>query len=638
MSIKEKRRIILISMIGVIAFVLIMIGISYAYTMFSVSQKNPNVVQAGCLRVTLEEKNNISLSNAVPINDNEGKKLQPYEFTIKNTCNTDAYYETSFVVDNVSNQSNIGNVKLFLTGDTLVEPQILNTFNKVELTNVTTSDNYKIDEGKLNAGKEKTFYLNLWIDYNTTTSGWNFNGHVVLTSTTTSVSDKTDPTITFTNEGDGNLNVLATDESGVSSVCINKSTSISDCYWNRYVDNFKYEITNTTQETYYAHVRDIYGNVSASSVAGFIDKTPPVVTIANKTCVKGTCTLTVNMTDDVGVVAYQENTSTSATASWTNIESVKTKTITLTKTAKGTYYVYAKDKRNNIGRLAITITEDDLYIDTEKPILTVVSKGCGTNKVCTVKVKLTDNIGVASYQESSSSTAGTSWTALSSPTTETTITLTKNALGTYYVYAKDTSDNVGSISYTLTENDYDQTPPVMTFGFDDTTHRIAKVSCTDPESGIVGEATKTQNLTGTSNVDVTFTCTNGVGKKTTETKTYLYNTCATGENTCVYGCDSCYDSCASTQTVSDGCNTCTCYDYEPVYTCNSYNYNSGSTNACGIPNCVSCSTDYKKKYYQCSYCNVCGEKTKTECVGGYVSCNCKQCHSGSDTCDWGWKL
>ena len=638
MSIKEKRRIILISMIGVIAFVLIMIGISYAYTMFSVSQKNPNVVQAGCLRVTLEEKNNISLSNAVPINDNEGKKLQPYEFTIKNTCNTDAYYETSFVVDNVSNQSNIGNVKLFLTGDTLVEPQILNTFNKVELTNVTTSDNYKIDEGKLNAGKEKTFYLNLWIDYNTTTSGWNFNGHVVLTSTATSVSDKTDPTVTFTNEGDGNLNVLATDESGVSSVCINKSTSISDCYWNRYVDNFKYEITNTTQETYYAHVRDIYGNVSASSVAGFIDKTPPAVTLANKTCVKGTCTLTVNMTDDVGVLAYQENTSTSATASWTNIESVKTKTITLTKTAKGTYYVYAKDKRNNIGSLAITITEDDLYIDTEKPILTVVSKGCDANKVCTVKVKLTDNIGVASYQEGSSSTAGTSWTNLSSPTTETTITLTKNALGTYYAFAKDTSDNVGSISYTLTENDYDQTPPVMTFGFDDTTHRIAKVSCTDPESGIVGEATKTQNLTGTSNVDVTFTCTNGVGKKTTETKTYLYNTCATGENTCVYGCDSCYDSCASTQTVSDGCNTCTCYDYEPVYTCTQYCDNCGG-NACGLgSSCVNCSTDYKKKYYQCSYCNVCGEKTKTECVGGYVSCNCKQCHSGSDTCDWGWKL
>ena len=160
MSIKEKRRIILISMIGVVAFILIMIGISYAYTMFSVDQKNPNVVQVGCLRVTLEEKNNISLSNSVPMSDNEGKKLTPYEFTIKNTCNIDALYETAFVVDNVTNESNIGNVKVYLTGDTLVEPKVLNTFNKVELTKVTTSNNFKIDEGMLNAGKEKTFYLN----------------------------------------------------------------------------------------------------------------------------------------------------------------------------------------------------------------------------------------------------------------------------------------------------------------------------------------------------------------------------------------------------------------------------------------------------------------------------------------------
>lgn len=656
MSIKEKRRIILISMIGVIVFVLIMIGISYAYTMFSVSQKNPNVVQVGCLRVTLEEKNNISLSNAVPINDNEGKKLQPYEFTIKNTCNTDAYYETSFVVDNVSNQSNIGNVKLFLTGDTLVEPQILNTFNKVELTNVTTSDNYKIDEGKLNAGKEKTFYLNLWIDYNTTTSGWNFNGHVVLTSTTTSVSDKTDPIVTFTNEGDGNLNVLATDESGVSSVCINKSTSISDCYWNRYVDNFKYEITNTTQETYYAHVRDIYGNVSVSSVAGFIDKTPPVVTIANKTCVKGTCTLTVNMTDDVGVVAYQENTSTSATTSWTNVESVKTNTITLTKTTKGTYYVYAKDKRNNIGSLAITITEDDLYIDTEKPILTVVSKGCDANKVCTVKVKLTDNIGVASYQEGSSSTAGTSWTNLSSPTTETTITLTKNALGTYYAFAKDTSDNVGSISYTLTENDYDQTPPVMTFGIDDATHKIATVTCTDPESGIVGEASKTQNLTGTSNVDVTFTCTNGVGKKTTETHTYKYSTCALGENTCqsrTWNCSDCYY----------GENTC-----QSKYVCTKYSCPSGysaSGSSCTKTTTVAvgsyssaneCSALCSREYGTGSYCSgstcynkstqtaskVCSAGYTDDCYSGHntceYGCDYDPCYTGHNTCKVGWTL
>ena len=268
------------------------------------------------------------------MSDNEGKKLTPYEFTIKNTCNIDALYETAFVVDNVTNESNIGNVKVYLTGDTLVEPKVLNTFNKVELTKVTTSNNFKIDEGMLNAGKEKTFYLNLWIDYNTTVSGWNFDGHVVLTSTTTTISDKTDPVVTFTNDGDGTLNVLATDESGLSSVCINKSSTTSDCYWNRYVDNFKYEITNTTKETYYAHVRDIYGNVTTSSIEGFIDGTAPVITLVNKTCAKGTCTLNVKMVDDVGVVAYQEGTSSSATSSWTTIDSIKEKTISNIKEVK----------------------------------------------------------------------------------------------------------------------------------------------------------------------------------------------------------------------------------------------------------------------------------------------------------------
>ena len=656
MSIKEKRRVILISMIGIVAFILIMIGISYAYTMFNMESKNPNVIQSGCLRVTLQEKNNISLSNSVPMKDENGKKLTPYEFTIKNTCNIDAFYETSFVVDSVTNESNMGNVKVYLTGDTLVEPKILNTFNKVELTNVTTSNNFKIDEGMLNANKEKTFYLNLWIDYDTTVSGWKFNGHVVLTSTATTISDKKDPSVTITNDGDGNLSVLATDESGLSSVCINKSSSTSDCYWNRYSDNFKYTITNTTKQTYYAHVRDIYGNVSSSSTEGFIDGTAPVITLAKKTCAKGTCTLDVKMVDDVGVVAYQETTSNTTPSTWTTIDSVKEKTITLTKTTKGTYYVFAKDKKNNIGSLAIEITEDDLYIDTEKPVLTVVSKGCDTNNVCTVKVKLTDNIGVSSYQEGTSSTASSTWNSLSSVTTETIITLTKEALGTYYVFAKDTSDNVGSVSYTLTESDYDQTPPVITFSIDEETHKIAIVTCTDPESGIAGEASKTQTLTGTSNVDVSFTCTNKVGLTTTETKTYKYSSCAIGENTCesrTWNCSDCYY----------GENTC-----QSKYICTAYSCPSGYTasgSSCtktvrtflsSYTNASECSNLCSREYgsnTSCSGASCYGTTTQTAskvCSNGYTDscysghdtcspgCDYDSCYYGSNTCKPGWTL
>lgn len=73
MTIKEKKRIILISILGLISFILIMIGISYAYTLFTTEQKNPNVITSGCLKITLQEKNNISLSNTYPITDEEGK-------------------------------------------------------------------------------------------------------------------------------------------------------------------------------------------------------------------------------------------------------------------------------------------------------------------------------------------------------------------------------------------------------------------------------------------------------------------------------------------------------------------------------------------------------------------------------------
>lgn len=277
MTIKEKKRIILISILGLISFILIMIGISYAYTLFTTEQKNPNVITSGCLKITLQEKNNISLSNTYPITDEEGKALTPYEFKVKNTCNLDAFYETSFVVDSMTDESNLGYIKVYLTGDSLVGPQILNTFNKAQISTVVSDNNYKIDEGYLKAGTEKTFYLNLWIDYDATVGGWNINGHIVLASTTTTIDDSVGPIIeSFSSNDTGIQSLTATDPSGVSSVCINKSeTNVDDCTWYRYTDNYTNTVTDATTATYYVHVKDIYGNMSSSGVGEFVDSTSP---------------------------------------------------------------------------------------------------------------------------------------------------------------------------------------------------------------------------------------------------------------------------------------------------------------------------------------------------------------------------
>lgn len=213
----------------------------------------------------------------------------------------------------------------------------------------------------------------------------------------------------------------------------------------------------------------------------------------------------------------------------------------------------------------------------------------------------------------------------------------KCSWNTYYAFAKDTSDNVGSISYTLTENDYDQTPPVMTFGIDDATHKIATVTCTDPESGIVGEASKTQNLTGTSNVDVTFTCTNGVGKKTTETHTYKYSTCALGENTCqsrTWNCSDCYygeNTCQSKY-------ICTKYSCPSGYSASGSSCTKSTTIAVGSYSSASaCSSLCSREYGSGSYCsgstcyNTSTQTASKVCSAGYTD----DCYSGSNTCSYG---
>lgn len=385
--------------------------------------------------------------------------------------------------------------------------------------------------------------------------------------------------------------------------------------------------TITIDDNYKAYVKDLANNIGMCSKLVYIDRENPTITT---TVVKGEGTATVNVTlkDNEGVIKYQEHQQDTYNNNWVTIPSTKEKTLTLTKTKVGTYYVYAYDEYGHITKASYEIKNTDL--DNEKPVLTVSNKTC-TGTSCIIKIKMTDNIGIVSYND------GSSWINVNPAVKEKELTLTKTSVGIYKVQAKDDVGNIGEVSFEILNSDFDTTPPVITFTID-STHTIATATCTDPETGIVGDASKTQNLSGTSNVNVTFTCTNGAGLSTTETKTYKYNSCATGENTCSYGCGSCYDSCASTETVSNGCKTCTCYDYVPVYTCNTYNYNSGSTNACGIAHCVSCSTSYNKKYYTCSYCNICGENTTTQCVGGYVSCNCSSCYNGHNTCKGGWNL
>lgn len=414
----------------------------------------------------------------------------------------------------------------------------------------------------------------------------------------------------------------------------------NNTYSNAYIKTLK------DDGNYKAYVKDKANNIGYCSKLVYIDRTSPTITT---TVVKGEGTATVNVTlkDNEGVIKYQEHQQDTYNSNWITIPSTKEKTLTLTKTKVGTYYVYAYDEYGHVTKVSYEIKSTDL--DNEKPVLTVSNKTC-TGKSCIIKIKMTDNIGIVSYND------GSSWINVNPSVKEKELTLTKTTVGTYKVQAKDDVGNVGEVSFEILNSDFDTTPPVITFGIDDATHKIATVTCTDPESGIVGEASKTQNLTGTSNVDVTFTCTNGVGKKTTETHTYKYSTCALGENTCqsrTWNCSDCYY----------GENTC-----QSKYVCTKYSCPSGysaSGSSCTKTTTVAvgsyssaneCSALCSREYGTGSYCSgstcynkstqtaskVCSAGYTDDCYSGHntceYGCDYDPCYTGHNTCKVGWTL
>lgn len=53
---------------------------------------------------------------------------------------------------------------------------------------------------------------------------------------------------------------------------------------------------------------------------------------------------------------------------------------------------------------------------------------------------------------------------------------------------------LAEVSFEILNSDFDTTPPVITFTID-STNTIATATCTDPETGIVGDSSKNTKFT-----------------------------------------------------------------------------------------------------------------------------------------------
>ena len=78
--------------IGILIIVSLFLVQSYALWL-TTYEGNNNILSIGCFDVSLEELSKpISLNNTYPMSDQKGLTQTPYQFTIKNTCNTAAEY------------------------------------------------------------------------------------------------------------------------------------------------------------------------------------------------------------------------------------------------------------------------------------------------------------------------------------------------------------------------------------------------------------------------------------------------------------------------------------------------------------------------------------------------------------------
>ena len=154
----NKKKILII--MGILIVLLGTIGISYAYWILTYTQTGVNKVAASCFSLSLtNEKNNINLSNAYPILDEEGKKLTPYSFTITNTCDLFASYTVNLEMLE-DNAMPLKYINSMLNNESVTK---LSALEDAKTTIDGAVASKTLVKGALGAGDSVDYNLRLWI-------------------------------------------------------------------------------------------------------------------------------------------------------------------------------------------------------------------------------------------------------------------------------------------------------------------------------------------------------------------------------------------------------------------------------------------------------------------------------------------
>ena len=167
---KDKRNIVII--IGIIAFIVILGGISFSYFVYNKNLGDVSV-NTGEISINYSDVNgNMSLIGIVPKSDNEGKISTDYiDFTVDGIVDTDKiYYELSMIPDS-GNTIDAQYVKVYLTDQEDNVISGVSVYSNLSLNEKETGKRiYRETIDPNQDGTKKTytkdFRLRVWLDEN----------------------------------------------------------------------------------------------------------------------------------------------------------------------------------------------------------------------------------------------------------------------------------------------------------------------------------------------------------------------------------------------------------------------------------------------------------------------------------------
>lgn len=163
---KRKKKRMIMTLVFVLAVVAV-VGTSFALWQLTFTQSGTNVITTGCLNLTLRDDSDaITLEDATPTADDEGKTYTPYTFTIENTCNVNTRYVIN--LESVSAGDKILADKYvkanLLKGDEEVfNDKLVDSHKNEEKVIEEAGAAYMLSEGVLAGKASQQFNLRLWM-------------------------------------------------------------------------------------------------------------------------------------------------------------------------------------------------------------------------------------------------------------------------------------------------------------------------------------------------------------------------------------------------------------------------------------------------------------------------------------------